>query len=87
MGPPPAEPGPNAWEGPPCWYPNDPVLRRTLEHISSACAAAGKPVGIHASDGATARLYRDGGCSLVTVATDTLAISRSAVTELAAAQA
>src|ERR1700748_118668 len=35
--------------------PNDPVLRRTLEHISSACAAAGKPVGIHASDGATAR--------------------------------
>jgi 4-hydroxy-2-oxoheptanedioate aldolase len=67
--------------------PNHPVLRRTLERISSACAAAGKPVGIHASDGATARLYRDGGCSLITVATDALAISHSAVTELATAQA
>jgi 4-hydroxy-2-oxoheptanedioate aldolase len=67
--------------------PNEPVLKRTLEQISSACAAAGKPVGIHASDGATARLYRDGGCSLITVATDALAISHSAVTELATAQA
>ena len=39
------------------------------------------------ADGATARLYRDGGCSLITVATDALAISHSAVTELATAQA
>jgi 4-hydroxy-2-oxoheptanedioate aldolase len=66
--------------------PDDPVLKRTLEQIRSACAAAGKPVGIHASDGATARLYRDGGCSLITIAMDALAISRSAVTELATAQ-
>ncbi len=49
-------------------------------------AAAGNPAGIHASDGATARLYRDGGCSLITVATDALAISRCAATELATAQ-
>jgi 4-hydroxy-2-oxoheptanedioate aldolase len=66
--------------------PADPVLRRALERIRSACAEAGKPAGIHASDGATARLYRDGGCSLITVATDALAISRCTATELATAQ-
>jgi 2-keto-3-deoxy-L-rhamnonate aldolase RhmA len=66
--------------------PADPVLKRALERIRSACAEAGKPAGIHASDGATARLYRDGGCSLITVATDALAISRCAATELATAQ-
>lgn len=66
--------------------PGDPVLKPALERIRSACASAGKPVGIHASDGATARLYRDGGCTLVTVAMDVLAVSRGAVTELAAAQ-
>jgi 4-hydroxy-2-oxoheptanedioate aldolase len=66
--------------------PDDPVLKPALERIRSACAAAGKPAGIHASDGTTARRYRDGGCSLVTVATDALAISRGAAAELAAAQ-
>jgi 4-hydroxy-2-oxoheptanedioate aldolase len=66
--------------------PDDPVLKRALDQIRSACAAAGKPVGIHASDGATARLYRDGGCSLITVATDALAISRCTQTELTTAQ-
>jgi 4-hydroxy-2-oxoheptanedioate aldolase len=66
--------------------PDDPVLKRALERIRTACAAAGKPVGIHAPDGAAARRYREGGCSLITVVTDALAISRSAVTELAAAQ-
>jgi 4-hydroxy-2-oxoheptanedioate aldolase len=66
--------------------PDDPVLKPALDQIRSACAAAGKPVGIHASDGATARRYRDQGCSLITVAADALAISRGAVTELAAAQ-
>jgi 4-hydroxy-2-oxoheptanedioate aldolase len=66
--------------------PDHPVLRRALEQIRSACAAAGKPAGIHASDGATARRHRDGGCSLITVATDALAISRTAEAELAAAQ-
>jgi hypothetical protein len=43
-------------------------------------------VGVHASDGATARLYRDNGCRLVTVAADALAISRAAVAELAIAR-
>jgi len=66
--------------------PADPVLKPALDRIRAACAAAGKPVGIHASDGATARLHRDGGCSLVTVASDALAISRGASAELAAAQ-
>ena len=66
--------------------PDDPVLKRALGQIRSACAAAGKPVGIHASDGATARRYRDEGCTLVTVAADALAISRGAVTELATAR-
>jgi 4-hydroxy-2-oxoheptanedioate aldolase len=66
--------------------PDDPALKRALDQIRSACAAAGKPVGIHATDGATARRYRAGGCSLVTVATDALAISRATVTELAAAR-
>jgi 4-hydroxy-2-oxoheptanedioate aldolase len=66
--------------------PDDPVLRPVLAQIRSACAAAGKPVGIHATDGNTARRHRDEGCSLITVATDALAISRGAATELAAAQ-
>ena len=66
--------------------PRDPVLRPELERIWAACAAAGKPVGVHASDGATARLYRDSGCRIVTVATDAAAIERGARTELAAAR-
>jgi 4-hydroxy-2-oxoheptanedioate aldolase len=66
--------------------PDHPVLKRALDQIRSACAAAGKPVGIHASDGATARRHRDGGCSLVTVVTDALGISRAAETELGAAR-
>jgi 4-hydroxy-2-oxoheptanedioate aldolase len=66
--------------------PAGPVLKPALDRIVAACAKAGKPVGIHASEGATARLHRDAGCSLVTVATDALAISRCATTELAAAQ-
>src|SRR5262249_5752180 len=66
--------------------PDDLVLKPALERIRSACAAAGKPVGIHATDGATARRYRGDGCSLITVAGDALAVSRGAATELAAAQ-
>jgi 4-hydroxy-2-oxoheptanedioate aldolase len=66
--------------------PDDPVLKRALDQIRSACAAASKPAGIHASDGATARRYRDSGCSLITIASDALAISGCAATELAAAQ-
>jgi len=66
--------------------PDDPVLRPALEHIWAACAAAGKPVGVHASDGATARLYRESGCRLITVAADAAAIGRGAGIELAAAR-
>jgi len=66
--------------------PDHPVLGQALARIRSACAAAGKPAGIHATDGATARRYRDEGCRLVTVATDALAISRAAAAELATAR-
>jgi len=66
--------------------PDDPVLKPALEQIRSAAAEAGKPVGIHASDGATARRYRGEGCSLITVASDAAAVSRVAAAELAEAQ-
>ena len=66
--------------------PNDPVLRNELERIWAACAAAEKPVGVHASDGATARLYRENGCQLITVAIDAVAVTRTAASELAVAR-
>jgi len=66
--------------------PHDPVLRPALERIWTACAAAGKPVGVHAQDGETARLYRDNGCRLVTVIADSAALTRSAAASLAAAR-
>jgi 4-hydroxy-2-oxoheptanedioate aldolase len=66
--------------------PSDPVLRAELEKIWAQCAAAGKPVGVHAADGATARLYRDNGCRLVTVAGDGVALTRAATAELTAAR-
>jgi 4-hydroxy-2-oxoheptanedioate aldolase len=66
--------------------PDDPVLRKEFERIWAACADAGKPVGVHASDGTTGRLYRENGCQLVTVAVDAVAISRTAAAELAVAR-
>jgi 4-hydroxy-2-oxoheptanedioate aldolase len=66
--------------------PRDPVLRPVLERIWSACAAAGKPAGVHASDGATALLYRDSGCRLLTVAVDAVTVVRGVAGELAAAR-
>ena len=66
--------------------PHDPVLRPAFERIWADCAAAGKPVGVHATDGSTARLYREQGCRLVTVISDSMAISRAAKAELATAQ-
>jgi 4-hydroxy-2-oxoheptanedioate aldolase len=66
--------------------PRDPVLRPALERVWAACAAAGKPVGVHASDGATARLYRENGCRIVTVAVDVVAVRRGTGGELAAAR-
>lgn len=67
--------------------PHDPVLRPAFERIWADCAAAGKPVGVHATDGPTARLYRENGCRLVTVISEALAISRATVAELATARA
>ncbi len=66
--------------------PHDPVLRPAFEKIWADCAAAGKPVGVHSTDGTTARLYRENGCRFVTVAADTLAISRTVAAELATAR-
>jgi len=66
--------------------PEDPVLRPALERVWAECAAAGKPAGVHATDGPTARLYRENGCRLVTVASDILAISRGTAAELAIAR-
>jgi len=66
--------------------PHDHVLRPAFEQIWADCAAAGKPVGVHSTDGTTARLYRENGCRLVNVVADTLAISRTAVAELATAR-
>jgi 4-hydroxy-2-oxoheptanedioate aldolase len=66
--------------------PHDPVLRPALEQIWTDCAKAGKPVGVHASDGVTARLYREKGCRLVTVVAEPVAVTRAATAELAAAR-
>ena len=66
--------------------PHHPVLRPALERIWTACAAVGKPVGVHAMEGETARLYRDNGCRLVTVLADAAALSRATVAALAAAR-
>jgi 4-hydroxy-2-oxoheptanedioate aldolase len=67
--------------------PGDATLRGALEQIWAACARAGKPVGVHSADGATARLYRENGCRLVNVASDVLAITRTTEAELAIARA
>jgi 4-hydroxy-2-oxoheptanedioate aldolase len=66
--------------------PHEPVLRKELERVWAACAAAGKPAGVHASDGATARLYRENGCRLITVAVDSVSVTRGAAGELALAR-
>jgi 4-hydroxy-2-oxoheptanedioate aldolase len=66
--------------------PHDPVLRPALDRVRAACAAAGKPVGVHASDGVTARHYAETGCTLITVASDAVAVSRGAAAELATAR-
>jgi 4-hydroxy-2-oxoheptanedioate aldolase len=66
--------------------PGDPVFWRALEQIWAACRAAGKPVGVHSTDGATARLYRENGCRLLIVASDVAAVRRNVEAELAAAR-
>jgi 4-hydroxy-2-oxoheptanedioate aldolase len=66
--------------------PDDPVLDRALQRIWEACAAAGKPVGVHATEGVTARRYRDAGCTLITTAIDATAITRDTAVQLSLAQ-
>lgn len=48
--------------------------------------ASGKPVGVHAADGATARRYRAAGCTLITTAVDATAISRDTAAQLGSAR-
>ena len=67
--------------------PDDPVLSRALQRIWAACAAAGKPVGVHAMDGATARRYREAGCTLITTVADAVAITRDTTAQLSLARA
>jgi 4-hydroxy-2-oxoheptanedioate aldolase len=67
--------------------PDDPVLDQALRRIWAACAAAGKPVGVHASEGATARRYREAGCTLITTTADGAAIARDTAAQLARARA
>ena len=67
--------------------PDDPVLNRALQQVWAACAAAGKPVGVHATEGATARRYREAGCTLITTADDAAAITRNTAAQLSLARA
>ena len=67
--------------------PDDPVLNGALQRVWSACAAAGKPVGVHANNGTTARRYREAGCTVITTATDGDAIARDAAAQLGRARA
>jgi 4-hydroxy-2-oxoheptanedioate aldolase len=67
--------------------PDDPVLNRVLQRVWTACATVGKPVGVHATDGTTARRYRDAGSTLITTATDAVAITRETEAQLSRARA
>jgi 4-hydroxy-2-oxoheptanedioate aldolase len=67
--------------------PDDPVLDRALQRVWAACAAAGKPVGVHATDGLTARRYRQAGCTLITTVTDAAAITRDTAAQSGLARA
>jgi 4-hydroxy-2-oxoheptanedioate aldolase len=67
--------------------PDDPVLDPALQRIWEACAAAGKPVGVHATEGVTARRYREAGCTLITTAIDATAITRDTAAQLSLARA
>jgi 4-hydroxy-2-oxoheptanedioate aldolase len=67
--------------------PDDPVLGPAFKRIWAACAAAGKPAGVHASDGGTAGRYRAAGCTLITVTADASAIVRDTAAQAAQARA
>ena len=62
------------------------MLRSAFKQIWAACDAAGKPVGVHATDGLVARHYRDAGCTLITTAADAAAITRGVAAELGTAR-
>ena len=66
---------------------DDPVFNRALQRVWAACAAAGKPVGVHASDGATVRRYREAGCTVLTTAVDAVAVTRDTAVQLSRARA
>jgi 4-hydroxy-2-oxoheptanedioate aldolase len=66
--------------------PDDPVLNPALARVWAACAAAGKPVGVHAIQGAIARRYREAGSTLVTVTSDDAALRRDTVAQIRQAQ-
>src|SRR6201996_2764550 len=65
---------------------DDPVFRPVIERIWAACAAAGKPVGAHATDAATARRFRDEVSPLLTTANDATPITRDATAQLESAR-
>ena len=67
--------------------PDDPELNRALRRVWAACAAAGKPVGVHATDGAVARRFAEAGSTLVTTVADGAAITRDAAAQLGRARA
>jgi 4-hydroxy-2-oxoheptanedioate aldolase len=67
--------------------PDDPVLGQALRRVWAACAAAGKPAGVHAADGGTARRYREAGCTLITTAVDATAITRDTAAQAGQARA
>jgi 4-hydroxy-2-oxoheptanedioate aldolase len=66
--------------------PDNPELSRALQRVWAACAAAGKPVGVHATNGATARRFRDAGSTLVTTVADGAAITRDTAAQLGRAR-
>jgi 4-hydroxy-2-oxoheptanedioate aldolase len=67
--------------------PDDPVLSQALEKVWAACAAAGKPVGVHAMEGVTARRYREAGSTLVTTVSDAAAIAGDTAAQFQLARA
>jgi 4-hydroxy-2-oxoheptanedioate aldolase len=67
--------------------PDDPVLKPALQRLWAACAAAGKPVGVHAGDGAVAHGYREAGCTFLTTTADATAITRDTAAQFYRARA
>jgi 4-hydroxy-2-oxoheptanedioate aldolase len=67
--------------------PDDPVLNRALQRVWAVCAATGKPVGVHATEGVIARRYRDASSTLITIATDSVAITRDTAAQFSLARA